>query len=157
MLLTSALVERLARTPRTLFLLDGVGALVTALLVGVVLPALGEHVGTPRPALRALALAAAVFAAYSLMCVAARPTRWPRYLRGIALVNAGYCVVTAAVLIRFASLLHLLDWLYFVGEIVVVLALVTLELRVAHAATTGAATMTTGAALTGTDHGGAAW
>ena len=150
-------IERLVRSPRTLFLVDGVGALITALLVGVVLPTLGERIGTPRPVLRALALTAAVFAAYSLTCAATRPTRWPGYLRGIALANAGYCLVTAALLIRFSATLHVLDWLYFVGEIVVVLALVTLELRVARAATTDAPTMTTRATFRRTDHGGAAW
>jgi FtsH-binding integral membrane protein len=132
--MTPALIERLARSPRTLFLVDGAGALVTALIVGVVLPALGEHIGTPRPVLRALAITAAVFAAYSLTCAATQPTRWLGYLRGIALANAGYCLVTAAVLVRFAAALHVLDWLYFVGEIVVVGALVALELRVARAA-----------------------
>lgn len=155
--MTAVLIERLVRSPRTLFLVDGVGALVTALLVGVVLPMLGEHIGTPRPVLRALAVAAAVFAAYSLTCAATRPTRWPGYLRGIALANAGYCLVTAAVLFRFAAALHVLDWLYFVGEIVVVGALVTLELRVARAATTDAPTMTTRAPLRRTDHGRETW
>jgi FtsH-binding integral membrane protein len=134
--MTPALLERLVRSPRTLFLVDGAGALVTALTVGMVLPALGDYIGTPRPVLRALALTAAVFAAYSFTCAATRPTRWPGYLRGIALANAGYCVITAALLIRFGAALHVLDWLYFVGEIVVVGALVTVELRVARAATT---------------------
>ena len=155
--MTPALIERLVRGPRTLFLVDGVGALVTALLVGVVLPALGDHIGTPRPVLRALALTAAVFAAYSLTCAATRPKRWPGYLRGIALANAGYCLVTAAVLIRFTAALHVLDWIYFVGEIVVVSTLVTLELRVARAATTEAPTMTTRAPLRRKDLGGTAW
>jgi len=41
--MTPVLIERLARSPRTLCLVDGVGALVTALLVGVVLPTLSEH------------------------------------------------------------------------------------------------------------------
>ena len=132
--MTPALIDRLVRSPRTLFLMDGAGALVTALTVGVVLPALGEYIGTPRPVLRALAITAAIFAAYSFTCAATQPTRWPGYLRGIALANAGYCLVTAAVLIRFAAALHVLDWLYFVGEIVVVGALVALELRVARAA-----------------------
>lgn len=143
------------RSPRTLFLLDGVGALVTALLVGVVLPRLGEHIGMPRPVLRALALTAAAFAAYSLTCAATQPTRWPGYVRGIALANSGYCLVTVAVLIRFAAALQVLDWLYFVGEIVVVCALVTLELRVARAATTDAPTRTTRAPLRRRDRRGA--
>ena len=155
--MTPVHIERLVRSPRTLFLVDGVGALITALLVGVVLPTLGEHIGTPRPVLRALALTAAVFAAYSLTCAATRPTRWPGYLRGIALANAGYCLVTAALLIRFTAALHALDWLYFVGEIVVVGALVTLELRVARAATTEGPALTARAPRTRKDHEGATW
>ncbi len=155
MALTPVLLDRFLRRPRTLFLLDGVGALVTALLVGVVLPRLGEYIGTPRPVLRALALTAAVFAAYSLACAALQPTRWPGYLRGIALANAGYCAVTAAVLIRFRATLHPLDWIYFAGEIVVVGALVTLELRVARAATDLPA-MSTRASRSRQDAGGTA-
>ncbi|HWI19980.1 MAG TPA: hypothetical protein VNT81_19640 [Vicinamibacterales bacterium] len=131
----SVLTERLAQQPRTLFLVDGVGALVTAVLIGIVLPGLGEHIGMPGPVLRALALTGAICAAYSLTCAAVQPKRWPRYLQVIAIANAGYCLVTAALLIRFAAALHVLDWLYFVGEIAVVGALVTLELRVARAAT----------------------
>lgn len=133
---TPALVERLKRTPRTLFIVDGVGALVTALLVGVVLPTLREHIGMPRPVLRALALTAAVFAAYSLTCAATGPTRWPRYLRTIAVANAMYCVVTAGCLFYFRARLAVGDWIYFVGEIVVVGTLVALELRTAAATTT---------------------
>ncbi len=134
--MTAGLIERFVRSPRTLFLVDGAGALVTALVVGAVLPGLGEHIGMPRPVLRALALTAAVFVAYSLTCAAMRPTHWPGYVRGIALANAGYSLVTAAVLVRFRAGLQVLDWLYFVGEIVVVCALVTLELGVARVATT---------------------
>lgn len=155
MITTSVLAERLARTPRTLFFMDGVGALVTALLVGVVLPTLGEHIGMPRPVLRALALTAAVFAAYSLTCAATRPTRWPGYLRAIALANAGYCVVTAALLVRFRATLHVLDWLYFVGEILVMGALVTFELRVARAGATDPSPPTARAPLSREDRGGA--
>lgn len=121
-------------TPRTLFLLDGIGALVTALLVGVVLPMFGEYFAMPRPVLRALALMAVVLAAYSLTCAAARPKRWPRYLRAVAFANATYCVVTAGCLFYFRAHLAMGDWFYFVGECAVLWALVTLELRVARTA-----------------------
>lgn len=157
MSLTRELVERFARRPRRLFLVDGLGAMVTALLVGVVLPALGEHIGTPRPVLRTLALTAAVFSVYSLTCAATRPARWPAWLQGIAIANAGYCLATAAVLIRFRATLQALDWLYFVGEIVLVSTLVMLELRVARAAAPDGPTMTTRRPPGRHDHGGATW
>lgn len=124
-------------TPRTLFLVDGIGALVTALVVGVVLPAFDEYFTMPRPVLHALALTAAVFAAYSLTCAAMRPKRWPGFLRAVAVANAIYCVVTAGCLIYFRVHLSMGDWIYFVGELAVLWALVTLELRVAREATTG--------------------
>lgn len=132
---TSVLVERLARRPRTLFFMDGVGALVTALLVGLVLPTLREHIAMPPQVLTALGLTALVLAVYSMTCVVLRPSRWPRYLRGIALANAMYCVVTAGCLLYFRAHLAIGDWIYFVGEIVVVGALVALEFHVAAAAT----------------------
>ena len=66
-------------------------------------------------------------------------------------------MVTAALLIRFSATLHALDWLYFVGEIVVVCALVTVELRVARAAATEAPPPTARAPRTRNDHGGATW
>ena len=134
--IVSNLVGRLARTPRTLFFMDGVGALVTALLVGVVLPTLREYIAMPRPVLRALALTALLLAVYSMACVVLRPARWPRYLRGIALANAMYCVVTAGCLLYLRTHLAMGDWIYFVGEIVVVAGLVALEHGVAAAATT---------------------
>jgi hypothetical protein len=71
-----------------------------------------------------------------MACAVLRPSRWPRYLRGIALANAMYCVVTAGCLVSFRARLAMGDWIYFVGEIVVVGALVVLELHVAAAATT---------------------
>ena len=134
--MTTVLAARLARTPRTLFFIDGVGALVTALLVGVVLPTIPEYVAMPRPVLRALALTALILAAYSLACVVLRPSRWPRYLRGIALANAAYCVATTVCLVYFRARLALGDWLYFVGEILVIGALAALERQVAAAAAT---------------------
>jgi hypothetical protein len=66
-------------------------------------------------------------------------------------------VVTAALLIRFTAALHVLDWLYFVGEIVVMCARVTLELCVARAATTEGPALTARAPLGRKDHGGVTW
>jgi hypothetical protein len=70
----------------------------------------------------------------------ANPNRLQRSNRqsaenGLALANAMYCVVTAGCLLYFRARLAMGDWIYFVGEIVVVGALVVLELHVAAAAT----------------------
>ena len=58
-------------------------------------------------------------------------------LRGIALANTMYCMITAGCLYCFRASLTVGDWLYFPGEIVLIGTLVALELQVALAATTG--------------------
>jgi hypothetical protein len=127
----AALITALAAHPRRLFLLDGGGALITASAVGLVLPALPEAVGMPTSVLRSLALAACVLAVWSFSCAAFAPRLWPWLLRGVACANTAYCAVTAACLWRFRPQLLPLDWLYFPGEIVLILALVALEWQVA--------------------------
>lgn len=127
-----ALVATLAAHPRRLFLLDGAGALVTAGAVGLGLPSLGPHlVGMDAAVLRALAAAACAVAVWSLAWAALAPRRWPWGLYGTALMNAGYCAVTAACLWRFRAALRPLDWIYFPGEIALVAALAAVEWRVA--------------------------
>jgi hypothetical protein len=121
----------LARHPRRLFLVDGAGASLTAVCVGLVLPSLPGAVGMPVVVLRSMALAASLLALTSLGCAWAGPRPWARWLRALAAMNTSYCLVTLVCLMHFRTRLRALDWIYFVAEILVVSALVALELRVA--------------------------
>lgn len=127
----AAVITTLAAHPQRLLLVDGAGALVTAIAVGLVMPELPRVSGMPVPLLRALAMAAFLLAVWSLSCAALAPRRWPGRLRGLALMNAGYCAVTAACLWRSRAQLQPLDVLYFPAEIVLLLALIALEWQVA--------------------------
>lgn len=127
---TRSILEAL--TIRHLFLLDGLGAAVTAVMLGVVLPALEPAFAMPQGALRVLALVAAGFAVYSLAChVRAAGARW---LLGIAVANTAYCVCTLGLLVSLRSSLTWLDLAYFLGEILVIATLVIVEVRVARRA-----------------------
>lgn len=119
-----------------MFVADGVGAIVTAAAVGLVLPALPGVVGMPVAVLRTLGAVASGFALWSLTCAAILPQYWPWCLRVVAVLNAGYCVATAACLVRFGSELRALDLVYFPLEIVVVAGLAAIEWWVAARAAT---------------------
>lgn len=119
-----------------IMLLDGVGALVTALSVGVVLPLLEPWVGLPVPVLRGLGAAAAVFAAYSLSRHVGGRTS-AESLRRIATANLAYCVATAAVLALYAQEATALAFAYFLGEIAIVVTLSARELSLARQAPRG--------------------
>ncbi|MEM6771982.1 MAG: hypothetical protein AAF597_15495 [Bacteroidota bacterium] len=125
---TSALP--LTMLPRNLFLLDATGALLSALLLGVVLPLLHEAIGIPLNTLYWLAALALVFAVYSFTCYYRAPENWRPYLRFIACVNLLYCCLTAG-LVFLHEENTVFGVLYFVGEIIVVVILALFELRFA--------------------------
>lgn len=118
-------------SPRTIFLIDGLGALVSAAMLGLVLPRLGGIFGMPLRMLNVLAVIPIIFAAYSLLCFAIKPLKWSFYLTIIAIANLLYCCLTVGCLIWFQHQLTVWDYLYFVGEIVVVVVLAVYELYLA--------------------------
>jgi hypothetical protein len=117
----------LSFSPRTFFLIDGCGALVSALLLGVVLVQFESIFGMPAGVLYPLAAIAAVFMVYSLSCYARFPANWRPFLRGIALANLSYCLLTAGLVIYHYPSLSGWGVAYFVGEIALVVGLALAE------------------------------
>jgi len=115
---------------KNIFLIDGVGALTTALLLSLVLLPFESFFGMPSHFVQALALAAWGMAAYSLYCHFAIRKFSPVLLRIIMIANLVYCIVTAGLTVLNFKLLSAAGIAYFVGEIIVVLWLVKQEYHV---------------------------
>jgi hypothetical protein len=115
---------------KRLFLVDGSGALVSALLLGGLLARYPEAVGMARGLLLPLAGLAAVFAVYSFSCYRWAGERWRRFLRGIALFNIAYCVLTLTLMCVAHETLRPAGLIYFLAEITVILGLAGVELVV---------------------------
>jgi hypothetical protein len=109
------------------FLIDGIGAVLTASMLAFVLPPFQSYIGMPYPILNILAMAAAAFAAYSLTCFLLVAENWKPYLRGIAIANSSYCIATLLLIIYLWQELTLLGIAYFFGEIILVMSLVRIE------------------------------
>jgi hypothetical protein len=131
------LFDRLRQRPRLIFLIDGIGASVSAFFLGVVLTALEGYVGMPRTVLWFLALVALAYAAYSIGCYCLLRTGWRRWLRVLSRLNLAYCGVTAGLVVAFRARLTLVGATYFVLEILLIGALVVLERRLAAAPARG--------------------
>jgi hypothetical protein len=117
-------------TVERLFLLDGLGALVTAVMLGAVLTTFEPWFGMPKHILLPLSVVATCFAVYSLTCrVRAAGARW---LLGIAGANALYCVCTLSLILWLRSSLTWLGVAYFLGEIALISTLVIVEWSVAR-------------------------
>ncbi len=118
---------------RELFLVDGVGAIVTALLLSLLLARYESVFGMPVPVLYALAEVATGLAVYALLCYKLLRNIWRPYLKGIAAMNTLYCFATALLVIKHYASLTWLGMAYFIVEIGIILTLVKLELKMANA------------------------
>ncbi len=114
---------------RQLFLLDGIGALLTASLLVGLLGNCEGFFGVPRQQLYVLAAIAGIFALYSLTCYVVSPVNWRLFLRIIAFANLAYCVFTLVIVFFFSANATAWGMAYFIGEAMIVGGLVFWELR----------------------------
>lgn len=117
---------------KNLFIIDGVGALVSAFLLGIVLVRLEYLFGMPVQTLYILAAIPCFFMLFDLYAYFQNERSTARYLRLIAFANLAYCLISVGFLFIHAYNLSLLGWLYFIGEILVVAFIAVLELRAAN-------------------------
>jgi hypothetical protein len=119
-------------TPKRLFLLDGLGACVTAVLLTAMLILFQKAVGMPQFALKVLSLFAIVFAFYSLSCFFFLKKNWQIFLKIIATANSLYSCLTTFFMIFYFEKLTILGVSYFLLEMVLITGLVYLELKTAR-------------------------
>lgn len=115
--------------PKNLFLLDSLGALLSAILLGVALPSFQPIFGMPHKALYGLAALACLFAIYSSWNYIWFRENWRPYLRAIAIINLLYCGLTAAFVVYFRQELTKWGLLYFLLEMLVIIVLVVIEFQ----------------------------
>jgi hypothetical protein len=123
-------------TPRKLFLFDLAGALLSAFLLGIILPIWQPVFGIPVGALRFLAAFPLGFALFDLYSLRQPPVRQRRLLRVIAVLNGGYCLLSLGVGWAHRGELTGLGWGYLVSEILLVLGVAALEWRSATSVAT---------------------
>ena len=114
-----------------IFLLDAVGAAVSLVLL-FLLYTFDEYFGMPKSVLQSFIAVAAVFMIYSASVYILKPTSWKFYLKIIAMLNIGYCLLTAYRVYQHSNSITTLGCLYFIGEIAVILLLAFFELRIAY-------------------------
>lgn len=121
------MLYKIFQSPRKLFLVDALGALLTALTLGIVFTNSQEYIGMPRAILISLSLIAVIFCIYSASCFLLLKSNWKPYLKAIAISNLLYCITTAILIFILFHQLTIIGLLYFIGEIIVVGVLVYFE------------------------------
>jgi hypothetical protein len=115
---------------KNIFLLDGIGALITGLLLSQVLARFESLFGMPKEILWVLSGVAFLFALYSITCHVIIKKNFGKYLKVIMVANLLYCLVTSVLMILLFNSLTWLGIAYFIGEIIIIVILVMIESRV---------------------------
>ncbi len=131
------IVEKLKHHPKKLFLIDGLGAMVSAFLLGVVLVRLERYFGIPPSTLYFLATLPILFAIYDFYCYRKENDVLGQFLKGIAVANLSYCCLSLGFAFYHSNTITNLGWAYVLGEIFIVVLLATIELGVAKRLTSG--------------------
>jgi len=119
-------------TRNRVFFIDALGAVLSAAMLGIVLPRFTPVFGMPVYVLYPLAAAAACFAFYSLACQLLKPNRWQIFLRIVASLNLAYCLISMTLMYFFWGSLTVWGVFYFLLEKIVVLLLAYGEFEISR-------------------------
>ena len=114
---------------KNIFLLDGIGATLSSMTTGLILPLFSEWIGLSTMILRLLGLIGFVFAVYSLTYFSLVKSPRPSMLLTIIFANSLYCVLTLSIAL-LSSELSALGRAYFLGEVAIIAGVVFMETRV---------------------------
>lgn len=115
-------------TARTFLLLDGLGALVSAFSLAVLLVQWQAWIGMPTHMLYFLAIFPCLFALYDFYHYFNNKNSH-LHLRNIAYANMSYCILSLGVALYGFKELTSWGWLYILMEVGVVLGLARMELK----------------------------
>ena len=121
--------------PKKVFLIDGIGAIISAFMLGFVFVKIQHYIGIPKNILYFLAIIPCFLALYSFGCYYFFPKKWNLYLKIIAVLNLLYCFLTTSLLIILIEKTTFLGVAYFIIEIVILVTLIIFELKIARTKT----------------------
>ena len=129
----SKIIKQLSSKPKTLFLIDSIGALTTVFFLYVVLRNFNEYFGMPITILNYLSAIAACLGIYSTICLVLIKENWIPFIMIISIANLLYCILTIGLIIFYHPKLSIFGTAYFIGEIAIIFGLIYIELNVASA------------------------
>lgn len=117
---------------KNLFLIDGIGALVSAILLGVFLVKFEHLFGIPTRTLYLLAAIPCFFVLYDLYSYLKIDKRVSLFLKIIAYANILYCILSLVLAICHMDKITILGWIYIIGEVLIILGIALFEIKVAR-------------------------
>lgn len=117
--------------PRRIFLLDALGALTTASILGLVLPLFNNLFLLEDHIFYLLSAYVVILFFYSSSVYIFQPSSWVPHLRVIASANAAYCIFTIAIIMFKSEVVSIYTIIYFTGEAILIFFIAFIEWKYA--------------------------
>lgn len=114
---------------KRIFLVDGVGAVINALLLGVVLPLFHNEIGMPENSLYFLSIFPVLYCFYSFGCFSKTKPIKKYHLYTIGSLNIIYCLISVFKVAEHLGSLTDYGFAYFLIEIVAILLMSAYEIK----------------------------
>jgi hypothetical protein len=124
-------IEYFSEKQKTLFLIDSLGAFMTAFFLFVIMRQFNAYFGMPKNELAYLSLIASLFGIYSAACFLFLKGDLKPFISVIGIANLIYCAWTFGLLLKYNPLLTILGKTYFLIELLIIGGLSFVELSVA--------------------------
>ena len=111
-----------------IFLLDAMGALVSTGFL-FLLYSLDDFFGMPKQVIKIFICIATTLYLYSITTYFVKPIHWRLYLKIIVFLNLAYSLFTSFKMFQHLDTLTIYGYIYFIGEIIVILLLSGFELK----------------------------
>jgi hypothetical protein len=131
----NSVIQKLAQQPKLVFLIDGVGAGISAAVLLAVIQPFPVFWGIPSHVVTALVLPAILLALFSGGCYLFLKNNFGPLIRFVAVANLAYCLLVLVLALQYASVLTIMGKAYTVIELFIIGTLVYLELKVANVCT----------------------
>jgi hypothetical protein len=119
------------QNPKAFFRIDGIGAIISAVLLGLVLVEFEVLLGIPKNTLYFLALLPCLFALYDFYCYVRIDKKTKLFLKGIALMNVLYCFLSIGLAFYHRNSVTHWGWVYIIVESIIVVSLAIVEFKIA--------------------------
>lgn len=124
-----AQLDKLSNNAKVVFLLDAIGALLSALFIFIILTYFENQIGVPAKTLIFLIIVAIVLSIFSFCCYLIQNKNLKQNLKVISRANIIYCILTIITLFAYRQVITKLGLLYFIFEIFIIILIVIVELK----------------------------
>ena len=124
-----AQLDKLSNNAKVVFLIDAIGALLSALFIFIILNYFENQIGLPAKTLIFLIIIAIVLSIFSFCCYLFQNNNLKQNLKVISRANILYCILTIFTLFAYRQVITKLGLLYFIFEIFIIFLIVKIELK----------------------------